>query len=136
MPVWGWVRWVAWASRASLSPWRRCVREALVKQQRGDGIRGLVHRVVAGREVVDLPLWIGLESGAEFSEGRAVFPSGAVDELAAGDLGERACELDRLQERGEGMGTAARIGAVTRADGVAGARSAGYERLPVELGRG
>lgn len=43
----------------SLSPLRRCVREALVKQQFGDGIRGLVHCVVAGWEVVDLPFWIG-----------------------------------------------------------------------------
>lgn len=62
---------------------RRRIREVvLVKQERGDGLRGFVHRVVAGWEVVDPPVGIGLESGTQFSEGRAV-PSGAVDELAA-----------------------------------------------------
>ena len=90
---------------------------------------------MAGWEVVDLPLGIGLESGAEFSERRPVFPSRAVDELAAGDLGERAGEPDRLQERGEGMGTAAGIAAVRWSDGVSGGRSAGGERFPVTLGR-
>ncbi len=94
-----------------------------------------MHCVVAGWEVVDLPLGIGLESGAEFSERRPVFPSRAVDELPTGDLGERACEPDRLQERCEGMGTAAGIAAVRRSDGVAGGRSAGSEHFPEVLVR-
>ena len=97
-------------------------RRRLAEQQCSDRLRGLLHRVVGGWEVVDLPLGIGLESGAEFSERRPVLPSGAVDELATGDLGDGAGEPDRLQERGEGMGTAAGIAAaaVRRSDGVAG----------------
>jgi len=43
-----------------------------------------MHCVVAGWEVVDLPVGIGLESGVEFSERRPVFPSRAVDELPTG----------------------------------------------------
>jgi hypothetical protein len=114
--------------------WRRCVRETLVKQQRGDGIRGLVPCVVAGGDVMDFPVWIGLEPGAEFSEGSAVASSGAEDELAAGHTVDGTGEPDRLQERGEGMGMGAGIEAVRRVDGVASARSAGGERLPVALG--
>jgi hypothetical protein len=56
------------------------MREALAKQQRGDGLRGFVHCVVAGWEVVDLPVGIGFESGTEFREGRPVFPFRAVDD--------------------------------------------------------
>ena len=65
------------------------IRGGFAEQKRGDCFRGLTHRVVGGREVVDLPLGIGFESGAEFSERRPVFPSRAVDELAARDLGRR-----------------------------------------------
>jgi hypothetical protein len=39
---------------------RRRIRDAFAEQQRGDRLRGLVHCVVAGWEVVDLPLGIGL----------------------------------------------------------------------------
>lgn len=86
------------------------------------------------REVVDVPLGIRLESGAQFGEGCAV-PPGAVDEVAARQLGESAGEPDRLQERGHGMRTTARIAAVRRADRVAGACRAGEEFLPIALGR-
>ena len=77
-----------------------------------------------------------LGAGAEFSERRAVLPSRAVDELPPRDPGDGAGEPDRLQERGEGMGTAAGIAAVRPAcnggsDGVAGGRGAGSEHLPV-----
>lgn len=77
---------------------------------------------------------IGVEPGTEFSEGCAVFPAGAVDELAARDLVNGLGEANRWQERGEWMGPAAGIAAFRGMDRVAGGYGAGDERLPVALG--
>lgn len=61
-----------WPSGAGLSAGRRCVRDACAEQQCSDGIRRLMHCVVAGGEVVDVPPGISFEPGAEFCEGCAV----------------------------------------------------------------
>jgi hypothetical protein len=122
------------ASFGILSSSWRFVCDALIEQKCSDGIRGLAHRVVGGREVVHLPLRIGLKSGAEFSEGR-VAPAGAVNELAPRDLSRLAGEPDRLQQRREWMRAPSGIAAVRRVDGVAGSRGTIDERLPILLSR-
>src|SRR5262245_42676917 len=99
-------------STAGLSSVCRSVRDGFVEQQGGDCLRVLPHRVVGGGEVVDLPIGVSLESGAELSEGRVPLPSGAVDEVAPRNLSYGAGEPDRLEQRGERMVTAAGIAAV------------------------
>ena len=113
----------------------RCVGHRLGKQKCGDRFRCLPHGVVGGRELVDLPLRIGLQSGAESDERRPVFPSRAVDELATRDPGIPAGQSDRLHHGSERMGTAAGISTVRRSDPIASGCGARSEQIPEVLVR-
>src|SRR4029079_8055235 len=57
--------------------------DTVVEQQGRDRLRILTHRVVGGGELVDVPVGIGLEAGAQVRERRLVLPARAVDELPA-----------------------------------------------------